>query len=280
MAFKFPWDRYPMVEVRTRYNDTDNAIRLSDTFLLREDATEVRWQRFMRDATKNGFLYQLIYRAADHQDVMGEWVASTEDQIIIRDPFPKKRPLTVVPSFRWDEVDRAFIDLLYEDETNDVRMEQSFEFTADQNASQTFVVDLEDPTVRHVAYQVTVLFKDGRTLEVPRSVTLQPRIIISDSMAGHKIVEVRPPTAVNFQKKRLKSVAVSLRYSDAANRLSFQDEFTLTSGSVPEFFEFDYKDPQRLRYSYTLKYTFVNNLTRMVPEQTSSEDMLEVPLPA
>jgi hypothetical protein len=130
-----------------------------------------------------------------------------------------------------------------------------------------------------VAYQVSVLFQDGRVLEIPRSVTLQPRIIVSANMSGHKIIEVHPPTALTFQKKRLRSVAIALRYSDATNRLLFQDDFTFTPTSTPQFFEFDYVDPQRLRYSYTLKYIFTNNLTRNVPEQVSSSAVLEIPAP-
>lgn len=279
LAFSFPWTRYPLVEVRTRYTDPENAIRISDTFLLREETPEARWQRFMRDPNKSNFLYQVIYHGAGRDDEVGEWITGNDDQIILRDPFPKKRTLTVVPNFRWSEVDRAFIDLFYEDPANALRLEQSFEFNTDQNATQTFVVDLEDPTLRHVAYQVTVLFSDGRVLEVPRSVTLQPRIILSPTMRGHKIIEVRPPTPAHFQKKRLKALQIMLRYSDAGNRLSFQDDFTFSPTSPPEFFEFDYVDPQRLRYSYTLKYTFVNNLTKTVPEQTTTSELLELPLP-
>ena len=280
LTFNFPWLRYPLVEVRTRYNDAENAIRLSDTFLLRENTSEARWQRFMRDPNKSNFLYQVIYHAAAGSDVVGEWLTANEDQILLRDPFPKKRTLTVVPNFRWSEVDRAFVDLLYEDPANELRQEESFEFNIDQNATQTFIVDVADPTLRHISYQVTVLYSDGRVLEVPRSVTLQPRLILSANMRGHRIIEVRPPTAMNFQKKRLKALQVALRYSDASNRLSFQDDFTFSPTSAPEFFEFDYVDPQRLRYSYTLKYTFVNNLTRTIPEQNSMSALLELPTPA
>lgn len=279
LTFNFPWSHYPLVEVRTRYNDPEHAIRLSDTFLLRESTPEARWQRFMRDPNKSNFLYQVIYHAAAGSDVVGEWITANEDQLLLRDPFPKKRTLTVVPNFRWSEVDRAFVDLLYEDPANDLRQEASFEFNADQNATQAFIVDVVDPQVRHISYQVTVLFSDGRVLEVPRSVTLQPRLILSANMRGHRIIEVRPPSVTNFQKKRLKTLQVGLRYSDASNRLSFQDDFTFTPTSAPEFFEFDYVDPQRLRYSYTLKYTFLNNLTRTVPEQSTTSALLDLPAP-
>lgn len=280
LALNFPWARYPLIEVRTRYNDPENEIRISDTLLLREETTSARWQRFMRDPLKASFLYQVIYHAAEGKEVEGEWLTGEDDQLILRDPFPQKRTLTIVPNFRWSEVDRAFIDLFYEDQLNGLRQEESFEFTADANGTQTFVVDLLDPTARQVEYQAVVLFQDGRVVEIPRSVTLQPRIILSATMRGHRLIEVRPPDAIQFQKKRLKSILIGLRYSDATNRLSFQDEFTLTANSAPEFFEFDFVDPQRLRYSYTLKYTFTNNLTRTVPEQSTTSELLVVPLPA
>ena len=52
--------------------------------------------------------------------MVGEWIASVEDQIVIRDPLPKKHTLSVVPSFQWSVVDRAFVDFFYTDKANDL----------------------------------------------------------------------------------------------------------------------------------------------------------------
>ncbi|WP_216324517.1 hypothetical protein [Deinococcus aestuarii] len=281
VALNFPWERYPVVEVHLRYTDAPNGIRQSDTFLLREDKTEDRWQRFIRDPERAGFLSQIICRAADGRDEIGEWTSSTDDQIIIRDPNPRKHVLAVVPNFRWSEVDRAFVDLLYEDRANGVQQAEAFEFSESQAATRSFVVDLENPELREVSYTVTVLFKDGRTLEIPRSVTRAPRVIVSSQMRGHRVIQVSPPASAAFGQKRLKSVLVSLRYSDADHRLSYRDEFTFTPNTLePQFFEFDYVDPQRQRYAFDLKYTFVNNLNRTVPDQMSGDGLLQVPVPA
>jgi len=37
--------------------------------------------------------------------------------------------------------------------------------------SKRFTVDLANPDLRLVTYQVTVLFKDGRSFETPKSLT-------------------------------------------------------------------------------------------------------------
>lgn len=106
-------------------------------------------------------------------------------------------------------------------------------------------------------------------------------MIVSSQMRGHRVIQVRPPAPAVFGQKRLKSVLVSLRYSDADHRLSYRDEFTFTPGALdPQFFEFDYVDPGRQRYAFDLKYTFVNNLNRTVPDQMSADGLLQVPLPA
>ncbi|MEF2277377.1 hypothetical protein V3W47_03640 [Deinococcus sp. YIM 134068] len=281
VALNFPWARYPVIEAQLRYTDAAGGIRQSDTFLLREGEAEARWQRFVRDPEKADFLYRLIYRAANGPDEVGEWTASSDDQIIVRDPHPRKHVLSVVPNFRWSEVDRAFVDLMYEDPEHGIQHAESFEFTETQSGTRAFVVDLEGPERREVSYTVTVLLRDGREVQIPRSVTRAPRVIVSAQMNGHRVIQVRPPAADAFGQKRLRSVLVSLRYSDADHRLSYRDEFTFTPGTLePQFFEFDYADPAKQRYAFDLKYTFVNNLHRTVPDQMSADGLLQVPLPA
>lgn len=273
----FPWKRFPNVEVQTRYTDEAHGIRISDSFLLNEQEQEKTWKLFIIDPQRKQFQYKLVYRAANNKDITMPWVTTDAEQIIVRDPYPQKRTLLVVPLFNWDLVERAFVDVSYTDKPNGVSESQSFEFNIDDVATQSFSVDLHNPDARLVAYQVTVLFRDGHMAEVPQSFTRQNRVIIRDDMKGHKIALVRP-VAGDFAKKKAKKMTVELRYEDAANGLSFNDVFNFDEQSLNglAYFEYDYAD--KLAYEYRTTVRFLNGMSKVTTWQKTSLDELIVPI--
>jgi hypothetical protein len=255
----FPWKRFPNVEVQTKYTDAANKIRINDSFLLSEATKEQTWKLFIMDPQLKQFQYKLIYRAANNKDITLPWVTSEEEQIIVRDPYPQKRTLRVVPLFNWQLTERAFVDVSYNDKTNRVSESQSFEFTENDN------------------YSVTVLFKDGHMVEVPPSFTRQDRVIVRSDMKGHKIVLVRPVTD-DFAKKKAKKVTVELRYQDGPNGLSFSDNFDFDEKNLNglAYFEYDYAD--KPAYDYRATVRFLNGLSKVTDWQKSSVDELVVPI--
>ena len=196
---------------------------------------------------------------------------------MVRDPYPMKRTVQVVPSFNWDEVERAFIDLSYEDKANQVSEAESFEFTTDDKATKTFSVDLRNPDLRLIGYQMTVLFKDGMTYEAPRSFTRNNRIILSKNLRGHRIVTLRP-VATDFVKKKAKTMKIETRYEDTSAGLSFSDAFDFNEKTAngAAFFEYDYNDKPLYEYRVTVK--FQNGLSKTGAWQKSNLDELVVPI--
>jgi hypothetical protein len=283
LALGFPWERYGLVEVHLRYNDAANGIRQNEIIRLRKDQTEGRWQRFVRDPSKTDFEFKLIFRANVGKDIVGRWTPSDEDQVIVRDPRPNKRLISVIPSFRWVDEALVSVDLSYRDPANHGSEQNTrLDFTADQRAPKAFVVDLENPLATEVQYVVTIVYNNDKpAIQLPPSSTRASTILVSGQLRGHRVIEVRPPTAEVFAKKRLKSITVALRYSDADHNLSVQDEVTFMAENLePHYFEFDYADPGKLRYGYDLRYTSESNITRTVPDQLSAEAILRIPAPA
>lgn len=276
MALAFPWNRYPTIEVQTRYADEANGIRITDTFLLDEKAAEKSWKLFLRDPKRQSFQYKLIFRAADHRDLEMPWVETEEERILIRDPRPNKRSLLVVPNFTWSEVKTAFVDVAYEDKANHVSQSDSFQFTETDDVAKTFVVDLVNPDVRQITYQMTVLYHDGRQAEIPRSVTRDRRIILQSDMQGHRIIAVRP-AAADFTKKKVKEITVEIRYEDADAGISDADQFTFQSANDRAYFEFDYVDEHKASYEYRMTQRFTNGLSRSTRWQKVNADELVIP---
>jgi hypothetical protein len=276
VAVSFPWDAYPMVEAHVRYQDEGSGLDESEIFQLTKDKQDGTWRMFILDTRKRDFDYRLIYRAADNKDVDTGWKTTDEEQVTIRDPFPRKRVLDVVANVDWNQVDQAFVDLRYEDKAHDILEEASFNFSAG-STPQKFTVDVQDPELKQVFFKVTFLFKDGRMVEVPESVTMERRIIVRPDMKGRRIVEVRPPA--DFAARHLKRTTAEVRYEDFAAGLSFNDSFVFEDAASRGYFEFDYVDESRDRYESRSSFVFENGLEQGTDWTASETAVLQLKAP-
>jgi hypothetical protein len=271
----FPWARYPSVEVHGDYADAAHGIHDTTIAVLRAEAAEASWALFVQQPGPVSFRYKLIYRAADHKDYEVDWRVTDAREVMVRDPFPMKRTVTVVPPTVWTSLDQVFVDVSYEDATNDVHEEASFTFTEAERPNRTFTVELRDPAARRVAFAVTFVDKNGGAFEVPRSYTLDNRIIVRSDMRGHRIVRVQAPK-VAFDARKIRSVQVDLRYVDADAALQYAGQVTLASATDSGTFEFDYVDPAKPGYEYKLSTFFRNGMTQDTDWRPASADDLDV----
>jgi hypothetical protein len=257
----FPWQKYPAVEVQVRYADAANKLNEQQTFLLNADKGSQEWKIFILNTQLTDFDYKLIYRAADGHDLEKPWVTTDQQQIIIRDPFPMKRSVDVVAAVSWDKVQNVFVDLFYDDAANGVSQQGSVTFSKTDPLPKSFAVELRDPNQRRVAYEVTVLFADGKMVQIPRSYTLDARIFVRSDMHGHKIISIRPQD-VNFADLKVKQIVVNTKYEDLGNGLSVNNQSVFTKSTDSATFEFDFVDPNQSRYSYQSSVQFTNGMSR------------------
>lgn len=272
----FPWTRYPRVEVHLDYHDPANKIHDKELIILDKDRQDKTWNLFVR-APEVEFKYKLIYRAANNRDYETDWRSSTSREVMVKEPFPTKRTILVVGPTNWAALDQVFIDLSYEDKVNQVLQEDSFQFSEEDRANKSFVVDLRDPAQRRVGFQITFLDKNGGVIEIPKSYTLDNRLILRSDMRGHRIVAVRAPK-VNFVAKKLKQIVVDLRYRDTDAALQYAGQVTLKSALDQGTFEFDYVDQQKSAYDYKMAVSFANGMTQNIDWKSSSADDLIIDL--
>lgn len=261
LALNFPWDRYSHVEIKTRYEDAANGIKQGDVFLLDKDHPEATLKLFVRDPAKTTFAYRTIYRGVNHKDLERPFVETDEERIVLRDPFPTARELTIVPAFDWTKVDRAFVDVSYRDDENGVLQEQSFEFNETVKATQTFRVALQNPRKRIVNFRVTVIGKNGDLTEIPTSSTLERRITVRGDMKGHRIVTLTAENA-DFAGAQIREITVQARYVDQPNGLAFADTFVLRAPGDVATFEYDYVNGGPEGYEIQVSRRFTNGLSR------------------
>lgn len=268
-AVNFPWQKYSVVEVQTRYNDPANNLHEQQTFLLSSDKGSQDWRIFILNPQLTSFDYKLIYRGVDGHDLEKDWVTTEQQEIILHDPFPNKRKVDVVAAVSWDTVQNVFVDLSYDDPANGVSVENSLTFSKTAPAPQSFTAELRDPNQRRVAYDITILFNDGKMVQIPRSYTQDNRIFVRGDMHGHKIVTIRPQDGADFAGLQIKQVLVNLKYEDLGNGLSFNGQNTFTKPGDSASFEFDYVDPNLSKYSYQASVQLTNGMSRDADWQTS-----------
>lgn len=274
-AHGFPWEHYPTVEVKLQYIDEPNEISFDSVVFLDADNTQKTLPIFICDPNKRAFKYRIVYHASNNKAVDMGWVDTSEEQISVRDPFPMKRTLQVVPNLNWDDVTNAFVDLSYEDAENEIYEEGFLTFSPTATEAQSFTVDLADPDQRLVTYRVTVLFRDGRYFENPASLTRDRRILVRSDMKGHRIIQIRPQK-LEFTSKNLKEINIEMSYEDLAAGLRFDDIFTFKSADDKAYFEFDYVDDQRSAYRYKVTYYYTNGLYRTEDWKNNNDGELSI----
>lgn len=276
LAENFPWADYSSVEIHLRYVDEANGINQRDQFRLTKEKPEALWRIFVLDEAKTTYDLRLIYRANNNRDIERAWTTTDETQITVRNPLPPKRILQIVPSFKWEEVQQAFVDLRYEDPENDLSVEDSLVFEFGDGV-KSFAVDLRNPERKSIFYKVSVSYADGRFVELPESMTNDRRIFVTADMKGRRIVEVLPPK--NFSQRRLKRVTVELRFEDFMAGLSFADNFEFENEAARGQFEYQYVDEARARFEHRETFLFQNGLEQSSEWQSSNATELPIKVP-
>lgn len=270
----FPFDRYPQVDVQLRYEDPAHGIRQDDLVRITKEKPNGEWQRFLVGAPAAPLMAKLTYHGADHRDHDLPFAPLTKPQVDVPDPFPQRLRITVVPALNFNEVDRAFVDLVYADPANGLNVEDSIEIEEDK-PPRPFLIERIDPTLNRVHYKVTILMKDSTLFEGPWSTTLASRIFVRADLKGHRAVTLR--SAADFDAKGLERITVEARAKDELAGLSFADRFDFTAAGSTAIFEFDFIDPANDAYELRIKRLFRNGLSAEQDFQRFDADELTIP---
>jgi hypothetical protein len=254
-----PWDRWSSLEVSLRYADPEHDVHQQSTVELSATVPGWNYVQFVMAGAAAAFDYRVRFLGADgRQDYLQDWTSTDEGEVRIRDPFPAKRTISVIPQVDWTQVDRMFVDLHYGDTPPAVSYDQSMEFSAQATATQTFSVDLQDPQERRVSWQGTILYQDGRSVAVGPSVTVDTRLIVHPDMPRHSVVMVSADLA-GAQENGLKDVLVTVAPVGSDTPLA---ELTFLPGGPPQTFGLDHTDDPSYRYRLTYHHTNGMNKTR------------------
>jgi hypothetical protein len=254
----FPFDRYPQVDVQLRYDDPAHGIRQDDIVRLSKEKPNGEWQRFLVGAPAGPIMARITYRAADHRDRDTPFQPLERPQVDVADPAPQRLKVTVVPALNFSQVDRAFVDIVYDDPPNAIHVETSVEIVQGQPV-QPILIDRINPLLNRLNYRISILMKDSSLFEGPWSTTLGSRIFVRSDLKGHRAVTLRSPA--DFDAKGLERIEVGARSKDEIGGLSFEDRFDFSGAGAMATFEYDFLDPASDAFELRVKRLFRNGLS-------------------
>ncbi len=254
----FPFDRFPRVDVRLRYDDPAHGIRQDDIVRISAEKKNAEWQRFLVGEPAGPVMAKLVYHGADQRRHETPFAPLPMAQVDVDDPFPRRLRIDVVSALDFLAVDRAFVDVVYEDARNGIKLDDSIELAADKPA-RPFLIDRVDQTLNRVRYKVTILMKDTTLFEGPWSTTLGKRIFVRSDLRGHRAVVLRAPG--DFVARKLERITVEARAKDELAGLAFADRFEFTDAGSTATFEFDFVDPAADAYELKVKRLFRNGMS-------------------
>ncbi len=261
-TFNFPWDRFSAIEVHLRYDDPDNGIALSDSFMLRQGTPEITWDRFRMDRAKSAYEMRVIYRGTDGRMREQPWREIDEERVTLSDPMPQNLSVIVAPAVDWNEVSMILIELSYTDTVNNLTKTQAMTFlgaTTEGQAPQTFSVNLEDRTKRFVSYRGTIVMKDGTQVSIPPSETQTAFLTVSTDMKGHRVMEITGPDG-DFAANNMRRIELELSFDDPEHGLASADKLVFDGPGQTKYFEFDYAREDTRAVSLTRTDIFSNGM--------------------
>ncbi|MEX5710279.1 hypothetical protein AB1484_18710 [Parafrankia sp. FMc6] len=269
----FPFDRYPVVDVELRYDDAAHGIRQNDLVRLTRENPATSWQRFLVGPPAGPVLARISYRAADGRDHITPFIPVPRPQVDVPDPFPRRLKIMIIPVLDFAQVDRAFVDLVYEDPANTIRVEDSIEVTKDQQP-RPFVADRADPSLSRTRYRVTVLMLDSTVRQGPWSTTQEQRILVGSDPRGHRCVTLSSPT--DFAAQGLERIRIDARATDETADLSTEDRFEFTAPGATAVFEFDFRNPTADAFDLKIGRLFLNGMSSETDWSRFDQDSVTV----
>lgn len=276
----FPWERFPSVEVHLRYRDEANGIDLNDSLLVTQADARHVWRRFRMDEDLDGFEIRRVFHGADNANRELPWTPFNQELVLLTDPMPQKRTVTVVPNVMWDLVSFILVEVSYTDTANGIFKTEPLTFDPSEQGKlpKTFSVNLADPEKRFVRYSARIIMKDGSQVSIPSSETQAVFIPISLDTIGHRVVEVHGPTG-DFAAPGIARVEARLSFSDPDFGLSATDILTFDAPGQIKFFEYDYARTDMRAVLLTQTDVFDNGMRAERNLGQSVENPLRLRLP-
>jgi hypothetical protein len=271
----FRTDKYPVVEVHIKYEDSDGYAVNSDLLLKGADGGS---KCQFRVRTRRGVTAQTWYRLIYHQ-TSGEqlvwprdapWAMVEGSCVLIEDPFPNVFNISVRVAARADELDWADIYLRYQNPLAvGSYQEQAFYFggpdLADPTkARQVWLFRTEDPSQQRYEYSFTLTYKDGTLLQSPGWIDSEARTLVVGRQAGiDRTIKVFPE-GPSFSSEDLRDIKINLSHTEPDLAAPQEQELVFENETQGGTFTYRINNSVNVGYDYKIRYRWQNGQIKRV----------------
>ncbi|MGH8564663.1 MAG: hypothetical protein ACREXW_11495 [Gammaproteobacteria bacterium] len=270
---QFPWNRYPQVLAKVRYDDPVSSWLHEEAKLLSTDGRVLETE--FRQRAKDGISpeYQFHYIRNDGEVIETAWQTVGGPLTLVHNPDPPQLEVQFVvsPATR---LGILILNLRYDDPPNGVFEDASFVFNA-ENAFQPQIwrVPWKDPSKRRFFMQQTIVDADGNVTDTGM-VEAEGRTKVLGDVFAKKLEVQTKLIGPSLASQRVDKILLRLKYEDAANGV--------LSETLHEFFDVGdapswavlLKDASKREYTWELTYQLDTGFTASSGVQIARDSFL------
>jgi hypothetical protein len=271
----FRTDKYPIVEVHVKYEDSD-GYAVNPAYLLKGTDSGSKCQfrvRSRRDVTGQT-QYRLVYHHIGGGNIVWPrdmpWVIAEGSYVLIEDPFPNVFNISVRVAAQADELDWADINLRYQDpQAPGSYQEQAFYFAGPDladpaKAKQVWLFRTEDPSQQRYEYSFTMMFKDGTLLQSPGWIEAESRTLVVGRRTGaDRTIRVFSDGPV-FGAEGLRDIKVNLSHAEPDAPDSQEQELVFENEAQSGTYTYRITNSVHVGYDYKIRYRWLNGQVKKV----------------
>jgi hypothetical protein len=270
---KFPWDRYPQVLSRIRYDDPVSSWLHEEAKLLSEGDRVLETE--FRQRAKDGISpeFQFHYIRSDGEVIETAWQNVAGPLTLVHNPDPPQLEVQFVvsPATR---LGMLILNVRYEDAPNGVFEDASFFFNA-ENAfkPQLWRVPWKDPSKRRYFMQQTILDADGNVSDTGM-VEAEGRTKVLGDVFAKKLDVQTKLIGPSLASQGVEKIILHLKYEDASNGVLSEmlHEF-FDVGDAPSWTVL-LKDASKREYTWQLTYQLDTGFTASSGVQVARDSFL------
>lgn len=269
----FPWDRYPNIFLRVRYNDPVSSWLHEDAKLLSKD--DNAYSSAFRQRPNDGIEpeYSIQYLRNDNEVIETAWEPVDRGLTVIRNPDPKELTITFVVSPA-TVLGLLILDLRYEDPENNVHESKTLMFTGDTAyLPQTWAIPWKDVTKRRFLMAQTIIDAQHNIVQTGMVEAEGTTQVLGDIFA--RSMEVQPKLiGPELGPQGISKIVLHLKYEDAANGVLKETLHEFSAPGDAPTWKVMLKDASLRSYTYELTYVLETGFTQSSGVQTSRDRFL------
>jgi hypothetical protein len=262
-------------QLEIAYADASAGVPEQGTRLvLNAGQGEQTYQRMIYVPQRRPLRYRQHFFLKNGQSVSEDWKETTSDTIVVNEPDSvNKLDVQVMPAGDWSEVQRALVDLFYEDASNGYQAEGSVSLTSPDEFRRWMAV-VKDPRNRRFRYRTLITYKNGATPDDSGFVEANDdQTLLVVAKAPPKLAVKLSSALVDF--KATPVVEAALRYDDDANGVH-ESKVVMLTAPGEEVWSVPIRNRARKSYKAQITYNRADDDPVPLPEQSTDRDVIVI----